>query len=235
MTEIGYGFPSTVIADGDGGATFVTGHGIASNTPKVQLRASRIDGNGRHLWSQEGILVSPVEGVNENPKAILDGSGGAYLAWQVTRTIEDKNIVLQRIDSNGRPTWTTPILLSSAGNQVGPGLFSDGSGGAVVIWSDCRNTTTLNDCLLASDIYGQRVNQFGQTYWKTYGIPIAASSANQGLITTWDWPPSPAAGFALKPGDYILAWPDGRNNICSAATSYRLQSRCDIFSMRIAF
>jgi hypothetical protein len=235
MTEIGYGFPSTVIADGAGGAIFVTGHGVGSNTPKVQLRASRIDGNGKHLWAHEGVLVSPVDGVNENPKAILDGSGGAYLAWQVTRTIEDKDIVLQRIDGSGRPAWTTPVLLSSTGNQVGPGLFRDGSGGAVVIWSDCRNTATLNDCLFASDIYGQRVNHLGQTYWKKYGIPITASSANQGLISTWDWPPAPAVGIALNTGDYVFAWSDGRNNLCSAASGFRLESRCDIFSMRLAF
>ncbi len=65
----------------------------------------------------------------------------------------------------------TPI--STANDSQGrPQLISDGAGGAIIAWTDARNSTN-------TDIYAQRINSAGVVQWATNGIPICTADYSQ--------------------------------------------------------
>ena len=43
--------------------------------------AHKIDQDGNLLWGEEGTVVTDLPGRQEDPVAITDGAGGAFIAW----------------------------------------------------------------------------------------------------------------------------------------------------------
>jgi hypothetical protein len=80
----------------------------------------------------------------------------------------------------------------AAGDQAYPRLLSDGAGGAMVFWQDCRAG--------AWDVYGQRLGAGGASLWALNGEWVCRASFDQQRPA-----PSPdgAAGA-------IVAWEDSR-------------------------
>jgi hypothetical protein len=70
------------------------------------------------------------------------------------------------------PNVNLPICTAS-GDQTHPIMVSDGSGGAIIAWTDSRNGSSN------LDIYAQRVSIAGSVLWTTNGIPVCAASGNQ--------------------------------------------------------
>jgi hypothetical protein len=90
---------------------------------------------------------------------------------------------------NGAPVST------GAGHQLLVEIISDGSGGAIIAWSDDRGTSR--------DIYAQRVDATGAPLWAVDGIPICTAANIQ-------------TNVLLIPdgsGGAILAWLDFRNAV----------------------
>jgi hypothetical protein len=123
---------------------------------------------------------------------VTDGAGGAIIAWYDTRN-DDGDIYAQRIDANGVIQWTANgISISSAASmQAQPALISDGSGGAIITWTDLRNGNDFN-------IYAQRVNGSGLVQWAPDGViicdtprdqvyPTLAADGNGGAFITWGY------------------------------------------------
>jgi hypothetical protein len=82
-------------------------------------------------------------------------------------------------------------LCTAQGDQHFPASVSDGAGGAIVAWSDRRDTIVTHD-----DIYVQRVNAAGVPLWTANGLalctapgaqvsPAIASDGAGGAIVTW--------------------------------------------------
>ena len=97
--------------------------------------------------------------------------------------------------SPARAGWAvdgSPVC-SEAHNQSPYSIVSDGAQGAIVVWSDNRNT--------GLDIYAQRVNSSGDVLWSTNGVSVCSQAADQ------------SDGFALAaPGNgAIVFWVDNRN------------------------
>src|SRR2546426_42934 len=97
-----------------------------------------------------------------------DEAGGAIIAWQRTGDIYAK-----RVNFGGVPLWTTNgvPLCTAAGGQLDARIPSDGTGGAVAVWSDTRAASF--------DIYAQRVSPSGVVQWTTNGVAVSAASSNQ--------------------------------------------------------
>src|SRR5207247_977722 len=75
-------------------------------------------------------------------------------------------------------------------------IVSDGAGGAIVTWTDQRDTIATG-----SDIYAQRVNAAGVPQWAANGVALCTAANDQVAPTI----ASDGAGGA------IATWTDGRS------------------------
>lgn len=123
------------------------------------------------------------------PTAASDGSGGAIVTWDDQRG-GLRDIYIQRVDGTGTARWTAGgvSICAATGDQYEPKIIADGSGGAIVTWSDFRGA--------AFDIYAQRVDSLGAPKWLLNGVaictatdfqsdPALVSDGNGGAIITW--------------------------------------------------
>jgi hypothetical protein len=109
------------------------------------------------------------------PGIVDDGSGGAIIAWQDSRSgSESADIYAQRINADGVVKWITdgvPISIASH-QQILLNIVGDGSGGAIIVWQDFRNNTNY-------DIYAQRINATGDAQWTLDGVAISIANYHQ--------------------------------------------------------
>ena len=141
--------------------------------------------------------ISTASGNQQNPTIVSDGTGGAIITWKDYRN-GNWDIYAQRINSCGAVQWTANgvAVCTAVGDQESPTLVSDGSGGAIITWDDCRSGTIDN-----YDIYAQRINTSGAVQWIADGVAIGTA--------TWQqlYPTIVSDGS----GGAIISWQDHRN------------------------
>jgi hypothetical protein len=89
------------------------------------------------------------------------------------------------------PTVNVPVCVLG-GTQANEVIVPDGSGGAIVAWSDLRS--------VAYDLYAQRLSPTGVALWTTNGVPFCTATGGQYLYTA----------VADGAGGAIFAWTDLR-------------------------
>jgi hypothetical protein len=106
-------------------------------------------------------------------EAVSDGAGGVIAFWN-DRTAVD-NIRAQRIDADGNRLWGPGGALVLTGTLAGQtyrmAAVSDGSGGAIVAWSDPRGADL--------DVFVQRVNASGTVQWSAGGVALCTAAGDQ--------------------------------------------------------
>jgi len=159
-----------MISDGAGGA-IITWFDHRDFTYNVF--AQRIGADGTVQWTANGVTISAASGNQMYPSLASDGASGAIIAWQDNRN-GFNDIYAQRVDATGNVEWTVNgIVVCAAGQyQSTAQIISDGSGGAIIAWSDHRNT-------LDYDIYAQRVDADSTLLWPGGGVAISATFYNQ--------------------------------------------------------
>jgi hypothetical protein len=180
-----------MISDGAGGA-IITWHDRRDFTNGVF--AQRIASDGTVMWTANGVTVSSQAEHQQAPALAPDGSGGAIIAWEDRRS-GGWDIFAQRLDASGAPQWTAggiPIC-DSGQNQTAARVAEDGSGGAVIAWSDRRNTVDF-------DIFAQRVDASGALQWG-FGSPVSA----------WMQDQADCRLIHIGSGETIVTWLDKRN------------------------
>jgi hypothetical protein len=144
------------------------------------------------LWNENGNLVA-ISGANSY-RAIPDGGGGAFLAWQAVNGV-GLDIYVQHIDPAGNPVWT-PGGINASGipttNELYPSLVADGAGGVFVAWTDGRDGHL--------DIYMQHVDETGTPAWA-------------GGIGAVIWPGDQSSQSIVSDGSggVVIAWQDARS------------------------
>ncbi len=220
--------------DSSGGAIIVASWQPQSATVPVVL-AQRISSTGSIAWSQSGMEVSDSTNADLNPAVLSDGSGGVFAAWQDCPNLGSNcHIAMQYLDSSGQANWGAgQILITQEPNQqLAPTLQPNGTGGALVTWTDCRNYPTANSCYANSDVYAQDVDASGNSLWQLNGYPLLVDPGNQGE-QYYVYTPAPATvSVRLQSGDIFLAWPDGRDNVCFTTNA---ASACEVFVERFSF
>jgi hypothetical protein len=187
-----------LVSDGQGGAWIVWQDERAFGQRLRDIHAQRVDADGNVLLAADGVAVADGAGMEDGPTACSDGQGGLIVAWQ------DKNadpiffdIHAQRLDPAGRPQWnggaSVPVCTVDW-DQDGPSIAADGSGGAVIAWSDSR--------VDVGDVYAQRLDAAGSTLWSANGVPVATASGGQDAIVA----------VAAGAGETLLAWVDRRGS-----------------------
>lgn len=178
-------FPE-ITSDGSGGAIIVW-QDYRSST--WYLYAQRIDNAGTVKWTTDGVPVSTTAASYQYvPCPVADGLGGAIVAWKSS----SGDIYAQRLDGSGAQQWESAGTLISAalGDQTAPQMTTDGNGGAIITWEDCRAGSAVRD------IYAQRINASGIVQWTTDGVPVSTAGYSQyepqitpdgkgGAIITW--------------------------------------------------
>ncbi len=87
-------------------------------------------------------------------------------------------------------------ICTATDGQSNPAITSDGSGGAIVTWTDLRNGTDYN-------IYAQRISVAGNIQWTANGVLICSAANDQG---------NPAI-TSDGSGGAVITWPDSRGGI----------------------
>lgn len=159
------------------------------------IMVRRIGMDGKHRWPAPTV-VSPMEGLQGEPRAVSDGQGGLIVVWQIYENFINDDFYAQRIDPAGNKVWETngvPIC-NAEGIQKNRTITSDGRGGVVAVWRDERD--------VFSDLYAQRIGADGLPRWKTNGIPLCVAGGYQ------DKP------FLTRCGEneFVVAWLDFRED-----------------------
>ena len=187
----------TIVTDNSGGAIITW---TDQRNGDYDIYAQRVDANGNVLWTADGIPISTAANSQASPTIVSDGNGGAIITWYDYRSGVNINsdIYAQRIDANGNVLWTLDgvAISTAANNQQYPNIITDGSGGAIITWTDNRRSSYY-------DIYAQRIDATGNVLWIADGVAI-----------------STAAGVQYQPtivtdgsGGAIITWWDLRNDI----------------------
>ena len=177
-----------ITTDGLSGAiiTWSDTRSVTSN----DIYAQRVDSGATTQWAANGIAVCVAANNQEDALITSNGSGGAIITWQDSRSFS-YDIYAQALNSSGTPQWTANgvALCTATGNQLLPHMCSDNAGGAIVAWQDLRSGTT-------EDIYTQRINNLGVVQWTADGValctatdtqlrPQATSDGASGAIVAW--------------------------------------------------
>jgi hypothetical protein len=183
----------TMIPDGSGGgivAWYDDRNGLDDD-----IYAQRVDGSGTPQWTTHGVALCTAPDDQLVQRMCADGAGGAIVAWHDYRSGSNYDIYAQRVDASGTPLWATDgiALCAAAGDQVAESIIADGTGGAIIAWSDTRSG--------GYDIYAQRVDASGAPLWMADGVAVCTDGSDQ---TEPDVAPDGAGGA-------IVAWSDGRN------------------------
>lgn len=188
--SIGYQKNFDVVADGFGGAIIAW---VDSSTVGYTMYTQRLNGAGLTLWNAGGLAISATVSFISSPSILVDGTGGAIIAWSDDRvsSFSTLQIYTQHINASGITQWTANgIAISSVtSEQHNPVIVSDGLGGAIITYLDFRNGN--------SGIYAQRINASGAIQWILDGVAIAANAnyqyyqhnivtdGNSGAIISW--------------------------------------------------
>lgn len=121
-------------------------------------------------WSgSTPIITSNNTTSKTSPAAINDGSGNMIIAWVDSRNsaTTGTDIYVQKINKDGTLPWgVEKVICNAGGGQSNVSLTTDGAGGAIMVWQDPRNATTVDD------IYAQRINSSGVVQWAANGVAI---------------------------------------------------------------
>jgi hypothetical protein len=195
-TATTYQYNQVIVSDGSGGAiiTWVDGRSGIANDVYVQ----RVNSTGSTVWILNGVALCTAINGEIYQTIASDGAGGAIIAWSDGRS-GTFQIYAQHIDSTGNIPWSLNgvAICNAVSYQYFPEIVSDGSGGAIITWSDNRNGADYY-------IYAQRVNSTGSTLWTTNGVAIDTIS-NNGTALLFPMIVSDGSGGA------IITWQDPRN------------------------
>lgn len=194
-------YSPVAVPDGAGGAIVVwyDDRGSSSDIYAQRILASGIVDPG---WPANGRGLCTASADQIYPAIAPDGAGGAIATWRDYRGGPDTDIYAQHVLASGvvDPAWPDGgrAICTAPENQSVPAITSDGSGGALISWSDIRNGTD-------SDIYAQHVLASGalDPAWPVNGLALCATGWNQ----------SGPAIVDDGSGGAIAAWHDYRSGV----------------------
>jgi hypothetical protein len=186
------GFPEIAV-DGTGGAIVIwTDFRSSANLFAEHILAS---GAVDPRWPADGVSVASAPGDQFAPKVVSDGSGGAIVTWNDTRSsATSADVYAQHVMSSGivDPAWPVNgrALSVATLDQLNPTIASDGAHGVIVTWEDFRD--------IVPHIFAQRVLGSGAIApgWPMDGLevtnapvgqkePIVIPDGAHGAIVNW--------------------------------------------------
>lgn len=208
--------------DGSGGAIIVWDD--SRNGFDYNSYVQRINSAGTALYTADGVGVCLAAGNQFLTSLVPNGTGAAIMVWYDYRNGFDSDVYAQRVNSIGGVTWAADGLgvCTASGDQDSPCAVSDGSGGAIVAWTDLRSG-------LSYDVYAQHVDAAGTIAWAANGLSVCNATGNQtapgittdgsdGAIFSWqDTRTATADIYAQRmSGAGATQWTANGVSVCSA-------------------
>ncbi len=168
------------VSDDAGGAIIVWSSWDGNNNTLTDIIAQRINHSGVRQWGVDGKTVVDALAAQGNPQMTADGAGGAIITWADKQLgMTSKDIYGQRISPSGTSLWLASgvPLCTAASDQFVPRITADGMGGAIIAWSDYRNTNGFAPD--NTDIFAQRVSGDGVTLWAENGEAVSTVNGIQ--------------------------------------------------------
>jgi hypothetical protein len=161
----------TICPGGDGAIIMVWSD---TRTGSRNVYAQKVDPAGNLLWGENGTAVTQLPGRQEDPVAIEDGAGGAYIAWVDYRFDEEGDIFLQHVSADGQILLDPEgaALCRQPGKQLTISMATDSMGGVFVTWEDGRNGVD-------TDIYGTHIDAAHTIINPGEGVPIIQVEGSQ--------------------------------------------------------
>jgi len=171
-TAAGDQYAPAIASDGSGGA-IITWYDYR-NGSNFDIYAQRVIGSGLVQWTANGVAICLASDAQLSPTIVGDGSGGAIITWYDHRNGTNDDIFAQHINSAGVVQWGVNgyLICGAANYQQYPFIVSDGSGGAIITWTDSRSGAY-------NDIYAQRINGSGNVLWTSDGVGICVAAYHQ--------------------------------------------------------
>jgi hypothetical protein len=119
-----------IAPDGEGGAYVVWRDACNGD---YDVYGQRIGPNGEMLWPRNGIPIVRAPNTQKFPRILGDAGGGAFIAWEDSRSDTSTYVYAQRINPRGESLWEaggvriaeTPGLFISLAEEAGcwwPGM-----------------------------------------------------------------------------------------------------------------
>ena len=184
---------ASLAPDGTGGAIIVWQD---TRTGAYDVYGQRVSITGVVQWTANGLLLVGAVDDQWNVRAIPDGSGGVFVAWQDERTEgTTSDIYVGRFTSAGAALWGSGIGAGTAtSQQQNPSIVTDGAGGVIVAWEDFRTGIDF-------DIYAQRLTATGTPLWTSQGLPVCLAAGHQSTVSA----------VSDGTGGAAIIWGDDRN------------------------
>lgn len=220
-------FDVHMISDGQNGAYY------AIQDYAMHIQAQHTDAQGNTLWAGEGLMLDNVVANAGNPRACLDGQGGAIFVWDTNRLgVIETDVYAQRVSSAGNTLWAQNGVCVSAvvSSQYLGWPAPDGTGGAIISWVDLRYNGTSG-----TDIFAQRINASGAAVWPAGGVAVCTATGDQkNPVTVSDgqggaiifWHDGDIHAQRLDASGNAL-WAPGGIDVC---TNSSVQQYCQAFS-----
>jgi hypothetical protein len=174
------------------------------------IMSQRLNAQGARLLNPPaGIRVCTEDTQQSDPTIVSDGSSGAIIAWSDFRNLIDGDLFAQRVNGNGDVQWPAsglPVCLQPR-NQWIPRILADGSGGAIVTWSDERDASGT------TQLYAQRLTRDGFALWKQDGTPVSTAA----------YAKTDPAIVSDGRGGALLAWRDTRSFSFASIYAQRIE------------
>ncbi|NOT33227.1 MAG: T9SS type A sorting domain-containing protein [Candidatus Eisenbacteria bacterium] len=194
-------------SDGANGA-IISWHDLRG--ANYDIYAQRVPASGIPQWTADGVSVCNAAGNQTSSMIVSDYVGGAVITWDDARS-GTSDIYAQRVGPNGTTLWVAngSAVCTATNAQVTPSIATDGSGGAIIAWTDWRAVATNSQ-----DIYAQRVNAAGFTAWTSNGVPLHTTTTGAQI--------APVCVSSDGLGGAIISWADSRSMLNYDAYAQRV-------------
>ncbi len=216
----GFSIYPQITSNGSGGAIIAW----EDQRGDQDIYAQCVDSVGTVQWTANGIPVCTYANIQSTPGIVSDGTGGAIITWADSRGTFG-NIYAQRINAAGSSQWIANgvAVCSTTASRIYPRIVSDGSGGAVIAWTDFRDVNYER-------IYAQRINGSGVTQWTADGVIFSELGVRQsgwqiisdgggGIIAVWRYEPNTSGDYYLNSqridGAGAPVWSEMGSMICT--------------------
>jgi hypothetical protein len=221
-----------IAPDGAGGVFVAWQDHRAPATQRTYLQRVSSDGSVPAGWPSDGLVLCPARSRGgalrhvmgapvPGSMIVVDGTGGAYVAWIDLRDslATGTDVYAQHVRGDGSLAAGWPsgglAIAHAPGDQTLPSIVADGAGGLFLAWQDARAG--------GWDVYAQHVDASGTFRFGAGGIPLCDAPGDQAY-------PAVAANGA---GEAFVAWVDARaatpNVYVSSLADHRVPALASLY------
>jgi len=133
-----------------------------------QVTAAKMSPSGQPLWGPSGVALTFDAGFHGNPKIAATSDGNIVVAWTT-----DSEVILQKLDPNGRPLWVGRtafeygvVLQESGYDYLIADLHASDNGSVIVSWVRNKGFGSNNY------LYANKVSASGQLLWGSGHVKV---------------------------------------------------------------